>query len=73
MLRVLVIIAIEAAYTLTDRFLAMIRKTAELDLNPLIAEASPSLIASFATSIIKDKAAARAAITETSSNGQTEG
>jgi transposase len=35
--------------------------------------AQPSLIASFATGIIKDKAAVSAAITEPWSNGQTEG
>ena len=51
----------------------MIRKKTEAELDPWIADAVPSLIASFATGINKDKAAVRAAITEPWSNGQTEG
>ena len=43
------------------------------DLDPWIANASLSLIATFASGIIRDKAAVRAAITEPWSNGQTAG
>ena len=52
---------------------AMVRKKLVADLDPWIATASLSLIASFASGIIRDKAAVRAAITEPWSNGQTEG
>ena len=45
----------------------------EADLEPWIAEASASLLASFAAGIAKSKAAVRAAITQPWSNGQTEG
>ena len=65
--------AIVQARILIDRFHAMIRKKTEAELDPWIADAVPSLIASFATGINKDKAAVRAAITEPWSNGQTEG
>jgi transposase len=58
---------------LIDRFHAMIRKKSEADLDPWIVEASPTLIASFASGVTKDKAAIRAAITELWSNGQVEG
>jgi transposase len=51
----------------------MVRKKLVADLDPWIATASLSLIASFASGIIRDKAAVRAAITEPWSNGQTEG
>ena len=61
------------ARTLIDRFHVMIRKKIEVELDPWIADASPSLIASFATGINKDKASVRAAIIEPWSNGQTEG
>jgi transposase len=61
------------ARSLIDRFHSMIRKTVAADLDPWIADASASLIASLATGITKDKAAVRAAITEPWSNGQTEG
>jgi transposase len=74
------IAAIEAAVPmlveargLIDRFHSMIRKTVAADLDPWIADASASLIASLAAGITKDKAAVRAAITEPWSNGQTEG
>ena len=49
------------------------RKKLIADLDPWIATASASLIASFASGIIRDKAAVCAAITEPWSNGQTEG
>jgi transposase len=61
------------ARMLIDRFHAMIRKKSEADLDPWIVEASPTLIASFASGVTKDKAAIRAAITELWSNGQVEG
>ena len=51
----------------------MIRKRIASDLEPWLAEAAASPIASFATGIARDKAAVRAAITEAWSNGQTEG
>ena len=58
---------------LTDRFHSMIRRKIAADLDPWIAEASASLIASFANGIARDAAAVRAAIAEPWSNGQTEG
>ena len=61
------------ARSLMERFHAMIRRKTGADLEPWIAEASASLIASFANGIARDKAAVRAAITEPWSNGQTEG
>jgi transposase len=51
----------------------MVRNKLVADIDPCIATASRSLIASFARGIIKDKAAVCAAITEPWSNGQTEG
>jgi transposase len=51
----------------------MIRKKIVDDLDPWIAEAKSSLIASFATGITKYKAAVRASIIQPWSNGQTEG
>lgn len=61
------------ARTLTDRFHSMIRKKVEADLDPWVADASASRIASFASGINRDRLAVRAAITEPWSNGQTEG
>ena len=61
------------ARKLVERFQAMVRQKLIADLDPWIANASVSLIASFASGIIKDKEAVRAAITEPWSNGQTEG
>ena len=46
----------------------MVRKKLVADLDPWIATASLSLIGSFASDIIRDKAAVRAAITEPWSN-----
>jgi transposase len=51
----------------------MIRTKVEADLEPWIADASASLLASLAAGIAKSKAAVRAAITGPWSNGQTEG
>ena len=60
------------ARALVDRFQAMIRTKNNVDLDPWIAEAKTSLVASFVTGILKDKAAVRAAITQPWSNGQVE-
>lgn len=58
---------------LVEKFKVILRKKRVDDLDPWIAAASTGLIASFASGIINDKAAVRAAITEPWSNGQTEG
>ena len=60
------------ARILVDRFHAMIRKKAEIELEPWIDESKRSLIASFATGIANDKGAVHAAITQPWSNGQVE-
>ena len=60
------------ARSLVDRFHAMIRKRS-LDLDGWISDASPSLIASFASGVRKDRRAVAGAITLPWSNGQTEG
>jgi transposase len=65
--------ALVEARRLLEWFHTMIRKKIADDLNPWIAEAKSSLIASFATGITKDKAAVRASIIQPWSNGQTEG
>ena len=54
-------------------FQSMLRRKAEKDLDPWIDRAKTSLVASFASGVIKDKAAVRAAIASSWSNGQTEG
>jgi transposase len=61
------------ARKLVERFQVMLRQKLIADLDPWIASASESLIASFANGITKDKEAVSAAITEPWSNGQTEG
>ena len=61
------------AHDLTERFHAMIRKKAALNLEPWLKDASTSLIASFANGIMYDRAAVGAAIATPWSNGQTEG
>lgn len=58
------------ARALVDRFHAMIRSKAEIELESWIDESKWSLIASFATGIAKDKAADHAAIIQPWSNGQ---
>ena len=75
-----VIAAIEAgvpmlvkARDLIDRFHAMIRKKTASDLEPWMADADISLLASFASGIGRDRAAVTAAIIEPWSNGQAEG
>lgn len=61
------------ARTLIERFQTMVRQKVVAELEPWIASAGVSLVASFASGILKDKAAVCAAITEPWSNGQTEG
>lgn len=61
------------ARDLIDRFHSMIRKKTTSDLEPWMIDAGPSLLASFASGIDRDRAAVRAAIVELWSNGQTEG
>lgn len=58
---------------LVDRFQAMIRTKSVSDLDAWVTEAGMSLVASFASGIMRDRAAVHAAITEHWSNGQTEG
>ena len=60
------------ARTLLDRFHAMIRWRSP-NLDDWISDAAPSLIASFASGIRKDRQAVAAAISLPWSNGQTEG
>ena len=54
-------------------FQAMIRKKSLADLEPWLERARSSLVATFATGIVKDRAAVSAAISSPWSNGQTEG
>jgi len=65
--------ALVAARNLLDRFRAMIAAKKPDDLDPWLAEAAGSELASFACGIEADGAAVRAAIVKTWSNGQTEG
>jgi transposase len=60
------------AHALIGRFHAMIRKRAEIELEPWIDESKRSLIGSFANGIANDKGAVHAAITQPWSNGQVE-
>ncbi|MCK1479944.1 ISL3 family transposase [Bradyrhizobium sp. 197] len=60
------------AQALVGRFHAMIRRKAEIELEPWIEESKRSLIASFANGIANDKGAVHAAITQPWSNGQVE-
>ncbi len=54
-------------------FHGMIRRKAEEGLTSWIERARASLVASFASGVVRDEAAVRAAITSPWSNGQTEG
>lgn len=54
-------------------FQIMIRKKAGEELDDWIDRAKARLLASFASGVMKDRAAVTAAITNTWSNGQTEG
>jgi hypothetical protein len=74
-----VIAAIEAgvpslieARALVDQFHDMIRKKDEAKLDVWIENAKRSLVSSFATGVLKDRAAVRAAIIQPWSNGQVE-
>ena len=60
------------AHALIERFHAMIRKKEADQLDPWIAEASGSLVSSFATGVARDKAAVRAAVVVPWSSGQGE-
>jgi transposase len=61
------------ARDLVDRFHRMIQSRECADLETWIADAKLSLVASFASGIVQDHAAVKAALTEPWSNGQTEG
>lgn len=61
------------ARSLIGWFHSMIRKQIAPNLEAWIADASASLIASFASGIARDGTVVRTAITEPWSNGQTEG
>jgi transposase len=63
---------VEARDLIAD-FQAMVRKRSADDLDLWLERAKPSLLASFASGVIKDEAAVRAAMTLSWSNGQTEG
>lgn len=60
------------ARVLIDRFQPVVRGRAVLDLDLWMADASPSLLASFVRGLRDDLAAVRAAVIEPWSNGQTE-
>jgi transposase len=61
------------ARDLLDRFHDMIQRRKSADLEGWLAEATASLLASFANGIVSDRAAVQAALKEPWSNGQTEG
>ncbi len=63
---------VDARYII-EGFHVMIRRKAGADLDPWIARARASLVASFANGVAKDITAVRAAIVSQWSNGQTEG
>ena len=65
--------ALAAARDLVERFQTMIRNRNGPALDPWIADASGSLLSSFARGIADDRSAVAAAIVEPWSNGQTEG
>lgn len=65
--------ALVVARDLTDRFHQIIQRRKEADLEPWIADAAPSMMAPFASGIIRDQAAVQAALELPWSNGQTEG
>lgn len=61
------------ARDLLDRFHRLIQHRKDANLDAWIADAKPGLMASFASGIVQDLAAVKAALTEPWSNGQTEG
>ncbi|KQO88852.1 transposase [Methylobacterium sp. Leaf91] len=64
---------LDEARSLLLRFQTMIREWRRSDLDVWIEAAARSLLASFASGLLKDKAAVAAALTQSWSNGQTEG
>jgi transposase len=58
---------------LIDQFHAMVCKRIASDLDPWLAAASQSLVASFASGVSLDRASVHAAMVQPWSNGQTEG
>ena len=64
---------LDEARTLLSRFQAMIRERRRPDLDVWIEAAASGLLASFASGLLKDRAAVAAALTQPWSNGQTEG
>jgi transposase len=65
--------ALVTARELIARLQSMIQGRVRADLEPWLAEAAQSLVASFATGIAQDQYAVAAALVEPWSNGQTEG
>jgi len=65
--------ALVVARELTDRFHALIRTRDGDGLDPWIEDANTTLLASFASGILRDRDAVHNAIVEPWSNGQTEG
>jgi transposase len=61
------------ARDLTDRFHQLIQRRKGADLEPWIAETASSMMAPFASGIVRDQAAVQAALELPWSNGQTEG
>jgi transposase len=61
------------AWEVIADFQVMIRRRSLPDLDPWLERAKSGLIASFASGVIKNKAAVSAAISSSWSNGQTEG
>jgi len=61
------------ARDLTDRFHQLIQRRKGADLEPWIVDAASSMMASFATGIVRDQAAVQAALELPWSNSQTEG
>lgn len=65
--------ALDEARSLLSRFQTMIRERRRPDLDLWIEAAAGSLLASFASRLLKDTAAVAAALTQSQSSGQTEG
>lgn len=65
--------ALVTARDLMDRFHGMIRSRMSADLEPWIRDAMPGLLGSFVKGIVQDRAGVHAALTQSWSNGQTEG
>ena len=58
---------------LNDRFHRIVQRRKDTELKPWIADATPSMMASFASGITRDQAAVQPALQQPWSNGQTEG